>query len=79
MAFEEVFGSNRSTSPYGGDEFARLVNQYEAGEFVYMIQNVECDITRHYVETCNLLFIVPSKYQRTINSRFRRYLQQLMM
>jgi hypothetical protein len=50
MAFDEVSGPNSTALPYGGDEFARLVNQYETDEFVHMIQNVECDITGHYEE-----------------------------
>jgi hypothetical protein len=50
MAFDEVSGPNSTALPYGGDEFARLVNRYETDEFVHMIQNVECDITGHYDE-----------------------------
>ena len=50
MGFDEVSGPNSTALPYGGDEFARLVNQYETDEFVHMIQNVECDITGHYEE-----------------------------
>jgi hypothetical protein len=50
MAFDEVSGPNSTVLPYGGDEFARLVNQYETDEFVHMIQNVECDIIVHCEE-----------------------------
>jgi hypothetical protein len=45
MSFEEVSGSNSTAISNGGDELARLVNQYTTDEFVHMIQNVECDIT----------------------------------
>jgi hypothetical protein len=68
MAFDEVSGSNSTALPYGGDEFARLVNQYETDEFVHMIQNVECDITGHFDEigeTCKTFV-----YENDISKHF---------
>ena len=60
MTFEEVSGSNSTALPYIGDEFARLVNQYETDAFVHMIQNVanviSLDITIKWVEQVRHLF-----------------------
>jgi hypothetical protein len=53
MAFEEVSRSNSTALPYGDNEFARLVNQYETNEFVHMtrMSNVTLlDITMKLVK-----------------------------
>jgi len=64
MAFDEISDINSTALPYGGDEFARLVNQYETDEFAHMIQNVECDITGHFGETGKTLV-----YENDISKR----------